>query len=547
MEKRILLAIILSFIVVFLYQIFFVKAPSTPPDVSKKEIKIEEKKEKIQKPPIKTQIISEKRYKEKIISEKEIEILVRTPYYEAIWTNKGGILKSWKLKRHKDDDGNQLELVSQLADEIGIYPFYILTDLEDYNSKINNALYKFSKKSLNLKPGEREKIEFIYSDGESILIKKIFYFNGDNYLLKPEIEIWINGRQISPQILWGPGLRKISETEKKRKFTGGRNIAILIGNKVYRVKEEKIKPEENVYLYPRWAAYEDTYFTALFLLNPNKSQARALKVIKNSKEFYFLSVTNLEEVFIGPKEYDALLKLGNQTKKLIKFGFFGWIAEILLRALQSIHKFVPNYGFSIMILTLIIKILFFPLTFSSSKSMAKMQEIQPKIKALRAKYKKAKTDIAQRRKLNEEMMKLYKEHGINPAGGCLPLLIQIPVFWGFFRLLLVSIELRHSPFILWIKDLSVKDPYYVTPILMGITQYISQKMTPSSADPTQARIMLIMPVIMTLFFMNFQSGLVLYWLTNNILQIAQQYAINKMIKKSKREKKGKDGGKKKRR
>jgi len=171
--------------------------------------------------------------------------------------------------------------------------------------------------------------------------------------------------------------------------------------------------------------------------------------------------------------------------------------------------------------------------------MAKMQELQPKIKALRAKYKKAKQDIGQRRQMNEEMMRLYKEHGINPAGGCLPLLIQIPVFWGFFRMLTVGIEFRQAPFMLWIRDLSIKDPFYVTPILMGLTQYISQKMTPTSADPTQAKMMLIMPFIFTIFFMNFQSGLVLYWLTNNVLQIGQQAIMNRMMAKKKKEDHGK--------
>ena len=208
-------------------------------------------------------------------------------------------------------------------------------------------------------------------------------------------------------------------------------------------------------------------------------------------------------------------------------------------SIKAIHKFIPNWGFSIIILTLLIKILFFPLTYSSTRSMAKMQEIQPKIKALRARYKKAKQDIAQRRKMNEEIMKLYKEHGINPAGGCLPILIQMPIFWGFFRLLIISVEFRHSPFIFWINDLSVKDPFYVTPILMGITQFIYQKMTPTTGDPTQARMMMIMPVIMTIFFMNFQSGLVLYWLANNVIQIGQQYIMNRMRKKKKRESHGK--------
>ncbi len=215
------------------------------------------------------------------------------------------------------------------------------------------------------------------------------------------------------------------------------------------------------------------------------------------------------------------------------FGFFGAIVEVLLLGLKAFYRFIPNWGVAIIIMTLVIKIIFFPLTYSSTKSMAKMQELQPKIKALQAKYKKARRNIEERRKLNEEMMKLYKEHGINPAAGCLPILIQLPVFIAFYRLLVIAIELRRSPFILWIKDLSSRDPYYILPILMGITQYISQKMVPTSADPTQKRLTLILPIFMTIIFINFQSGLVLYWLTNNVLQIIQQYIMNRLMRRKK--------------
>jgi YidC/Oxa1 family membrane protein insertase len=270
-----------------------------------------------------------------------------------------------------------------------------------------------------------------------------------------------------------------------------------------------------------------------------KGAAAFLQETKDKLAYFYVAAAHPQRVFIGPKEFDVLLKLGQNTKQLMNFGFFGAIAEILLRAIKFIHKAIPNWGMAIIILTFLIKIVFFPLTYSSTKSMAKMQELQPKIKALRAKYKKAKQDIGQRRQMNEEMMRLYKEHGINPAGGCLPLLIQIPVFWGFFRMLTVGIEFRQAPFMLWIRDLSIKDPFYVTPILMGLTQYISQKMTPTSADPTQAKMMLIMPFIFTIFFMNFQSGLVLYWLTNNVLQIGQQAIMNRMMAKKKREDHGK--------
>jgi len=252
-----------------------------------------------------------------------------------------------------------------------------------------------------------------------------------------------------------------------------------------------------------------------------------------------MAVNYANKAYIGPKSFDNLSKLGPNTKKLVRFGFFGFIAEILYVAIRAVHNVFPNWGFSIIILTILIKILFFPLTYSSTKSMSKMQELQPKIKALKSKYKKAKKDIDQRRKMNEETMKLYKQHGVNPAGGCLPMLIQLPIFWGFFRLLIVAIEFRHAPFILWLTDLSAKDPYYITPILMGLTQFISQKMTPTAGDATQKKMMLFMPVIMTIFFMNFQCGLVLYWLSNNVLQIGQQYIMNRFMHKKKRETHGK--------
>jgi len=246
---------------------------------------------------------------------------------------------------------------------------------------------------------------------------------------------------------------------------------------------------------------------------------------------YYLYVTEPRQAFLGPKGLDDLKAFGHDAKKVVNFGTFGAIAELLLVAVKFFHELVPNWGVAIILLTLVIKVLFFPLTYSSTKSMAKMADLQPKIKAIRAKYKKSKTDIEQRRQMNEEMMRLYKDHKINPAGGCLPLLIQLPVFWGVFRMLVVAVEFRHASFALWITDLSMKDPYYVTPILMGITQYISQKMTPSSADPAQARMMLLMPFIMTIFFINFQSGLVLYWLTTNVLQIGQQAIMNKMMRR----------------
>ncbi len=555
--KRIILAIVLSFLVLFLYQLLFVKKAPEPkpgasvvPQVEKAQAQTPQQREAA---PISKQIQelkdeAERPSLEQVTAQREDLVKVATSLYEAVWTNKGAVLQSWKLRAHKNENKEDLELVSAFAKETEIYPFALLdespeaanTDLAGIKSNVyNSPLYKSMIPVLNVNDGQKGVVRFQYSDGKGIEVEKVLTFYGGRYDFDVAVNVRRNGQKVEPRILWGPGIGNPTAEELKNRFVGGSGVTVLASGNLYRIDERKYKPEQSAFNFVSWAAYDDNYFTALFLPAPGSGTAAFLKKDMERASFFFLSVTNPGRAFIGPKEYDALTAFGHDARKIVRFGFFGFIAEILLYSIKFIHRFIPNWGIAIIILTILIKIVFFPLTYSSTKSMAKMQELQPKVKALRAKYKKAKQDIAQRRQMNEEMMKLYKEHGVNPAGGCLPMLIQIPVFWGIFKLLSVSIELRHSPFMLWIKDLSVKDPYYVTPVLMGITQFISQKMTPTAADPSQARMMLIMPVIMTIFFMNFQSGLVLYWLTSNVLQIGQQYIMNRMMQKKKRESHGK--------
>jgi len=193
----------------------------------------------------------------------------------------------------------------------------------------------------------------------------------------------------------------------------------------------------------------------------------------------------------------------------------------MLWLLKFFYNLIHNYGVAIILLTIVIKLILYPLTHKSFKSMKEMQKIQPKITALREKYKDNKE------MLNKEIMTLYRTQKVNPLGGCLPMLLQIPVFFALYKVLLDSIELRHAPFIFWIQDLSAKDPYYITPILMGASMFIQQKMTPQVGDPTQAKLMLMLPIVFTFMFLNFPSGLVIYWLVNNLLSIAQQFYINK--------------------
>lgn len=547
MEKRVILAIALSILVLILYQLLFFKKkplPEAPPvqTIEKSpEIKPAEK-EPVPPQPVRGQ--AEQKSQEIISAPSEEQILIDTSLYRAVWSNRGGVLKSWKLKKHKDDQGEDLELVSERSAEVDLYPFSLRTDDPSFDTIINTGLYKFSAPELKLYEGQKGELRFQYADENGVQVEKVFIFQEGKYDFDLQIRLRKKGEEIEPSLIWGPGFSNLSPAElKQRAFAGGVGITVLSSAKFFHQQEKKFKPEENLYNFVQWAAYENNYFAALFLTFPQKATAAFLKEGPEKNPYFLLSLSYPQKAYIGPKELEALVEFGYSAKRLISFGAFGFIAEILLEASKFFHKLVPNWGFTIIILTIIIKIIFFPLSYSGMRSMTRMQELSPKIKSIRAKYKKAKQDIALRRKMNEEIMALYKEHKINPAGGCLPLLIQIPVFWGFFRLLVVSIEYRHSPFILWIKDLSIRDPYYVTPILMGITQFISQKMTPTTAEPTQQKMMLIMPILFTFLFLNFQSGLILYWLTTNVLQIGQQYIMNRLAKRKKRELHGKRGKK----
>ncbi len=547
MEKRLILAIVLSFLVLFGYQALFNKpdktpprpevtavAPSTPVPGTAGAVQQQQKAVAPEAKPAQAEALPPKDLSA-VAGRAETDIVVDTPLYRAIWSNKGGVLKSWKLKTYKSSLKlkEDLEIVPALAAEIGRYPFSLGLDDTALATLLNSSLFETSGAGLELADGAKGEIRFVFSDGASVRAEKTYGFTGGTYALTTEVRVWKNGQPMTPSVLWGPGIGNPTIAEAKQSYSATRGSAVYTGGKVFRMNERKFKPGANTYNFVDWAAYEENYFVALFLLPPQKGQAAFLQeageIPGGRVPAYFVYATEPTQVFIGPKDTEALKAFGPDAKKVINYGMFGVIAEILLVVVKFCHKIVPNWGVAIILLTLLIKIIFFPLTYSSTKSMSKMADLQPKIKALRAKYKKSKTDIEQRRQMNEEMMKLYKEQGVNPAGGCLPLLIQLPVFWGVFRMLVVAVEFRHAPFMLWITDLSVKDPAYVTPVLMGITQYISQKMTPTSADPSQAKMMLIMPFVMTIFFINFQSGLVLYWLTTNVLQIAQQALMNKMM------------------
>jgi YidC/Oxa1 family membrane protein insertase len=234
-------------------------------------------------------------------------------------------------------------------------------------------------------------------------------------------------------------------------------------------------------------------------------------------------------VFAGPKDFDVLKAADPEMVRVINFGMFAWLAVPLLRALKSINGYVGNYGWAIIILTILINAAMFPLRHKSMVSMKKMQKVQPIVKAIQDRYSKLKATDPAKQKMNVEVMNVYREHGVNPASGCLPMVLTMPVLFAFYSMLSQAIEVRGAPFGLWLQDLSRHDPYYVLPILMGITMLWQQKMTPSSVDPAQQKMMMFMPIMFTFMFLWAPAGLAIYWLVSNVWQIGQQYLTNYMI------------------
>jgi YidC/Oxa1 family membrane protein insertase len=290
----------------------------------------------------------------------------------------------------------------------------------------------------------------------------------------------------------------------------------------------------------QWVALQDKYF--LSVLMPKQGTAALVKkegdkVVSAGVRMAAAGAASSValQLYAGPKEYDTLRSLNVGLEDTIDFGWFifgSWtvvkaVAKPIFYVLRFIHDYTYNYGVTIILLTMAIKLLFVPLQYKSYKSMKMMQLIQPKVAAVQEKYKD------DRDRLNKELIKLYRDQKVNPVGGCLPMVLQMPVFVALFNILYMTIDLRQAPFMLWITDLSVQDPYYVLPVIMGATMVIQQKITPTTMDPTQAKIMLVLPVFMTFLFVNFPAGLVLYWLTNNVLTISQQVFTDRFLFRNK--------------
>jgi len=578
MEKRAIIAIVLTFVIIlfwgFIQSKFFPQPPSQTPtkEIRKEELLPPEKKvEKgVDSEEVRALGDETKPSKKKMLIRKEVS--VETQNYWAVFTSEDARLKHFKLKQYEDRvEGSSLtiKLIRFVKDIIGgktenprkPMPLDLVNTSEEEGLPLGLSIQPFSsdgnweveKEQLRLlNTGEKGEIIFTKVLDNGLEVSKRFGFTSDKNTIDLEVEVQNTSSndvtiQLGLEWIGKLELEKLADEENKdyglkyafiknqkmeRKDLGGTGSSGCVpGCSTPKKRIEPFEFSDKGEI--GWYSFEGEYFTAL-LIPPPSEQNLALTVKGNEKNLLKANGTSSPisippkqavkipyRVYLGPKVIDHLKELGIGAEKLVDFGFFAIVAKPLLWFLKLTNTITKNFGIDIIIISILIKIIFLPLTQISFKSMKEMQKVQPEMARLKEKYKNDKAGLQQ------EIMLLYKRRKINPMSGCLPMLIQIPVFIALYNALQNAIEMRHAPFFWWIMDLSAKDPIYITPLIMGATMVIQQKMTPTAADPTQAKMFMLMPIMFTFLFLSFPSGLVLYWLVNNILSIAHQHYLNK--------------------
>ncbi len=467
-----------------------------------------------------------------VVPADEQEFIVRTDLFTAVFTNIGARLKSLELNNYRTENRPDADLVSMIDVS---YPHLATLRLAGVNGLqlSPEAAYSLPDggKEVRLSGAEEKELVFATRTAEGLVVEKVLTLRGSSYAIDLEIRVSNPASSVGRGGLELSLVQGIDESVETDQFTfvGG---ASLVDGEVKTATLEDLKKESATFgKNAVWSAYEDKYFMSALVPLEGSSEQVVIRRIDNRVENVFslpflsvnpgMAVSQKFLAYFGPRDKSILDAVNYDLAKAIDFGFFSVIADPLLWFLNVINQYINNYGIAIILLTVIIKLLFWPLTHKSYASMKAMQKLQPEMQKIKERFKN------DRARQGQETMELYKKHRVNPMSGCLPMLIQIPVFFALYRVLYEAIELRHAPFAFWITDLSAKDPYYITPLIMGATMFIQQKMTPSTMDPTQQKIFLLMPVIFTVLFLNFPSGLVIYWLINNLLTIAQQYYIHK--------------------
>ncbi len=551
-QGRLFLAIALSIGIFLLWELVFVDRQAVQkPEEELQKAKIVEQKTTKETPFIKAsdavipdQVLLKK---DDVVGAPELPrtITINSPLYRVQISEKGAVFKSFVLKDYRENvekDAPFKELISKDLSGGTFRTGFVGKSLPG----MKDALFQTALEGETVDIfGRSEEISFSWASPQGITVEKRFHFSAETYLIGLTVVIKNGSNQTFQDSLV---LALVSTTPEKSRTYGFEGPSALINNKLEQIKVKKIEEKSEYIGKIGWIAIEDRYFMSGII--PKTSAEERMRLLLNPDNILENQLvqppsvveTGTQQIYhynlyLGPKSLKLLSKLGNDLDKAIYFGWFDFIAKPCLWFMNFLYGFIPNYGVAIIILTIFTKVLLWPLGSKSYKSMNEMKKVQPLMAEIREKYKDDK------KKMNQEIMGLYKTYKVNPMGGCLPMIVQIPVFFALYRMLYEAIELRHAPFLLWITDLSAPDrlfrfdfsipfmqPPYGIPVLtlvMGATMFLQQKMSPPPGDPAQAKMMMFMPIIFTFIFINFSSGLVLYWLTNNILSIGQQYYISK--------------------
>jgi len=550
MDKRTLLAFVLSFLVLFLWSVFFTPKQNEISKRHQKQTKQTQETASSEKKDVSAPLAKHLKDNLPVLPDENIKekiIHVSTPLYKAEISNIGPSIKSFKLKGYRetvDPSSPLVDLVDPGVKNEFLWLGMSLGKLGNEGVKI----FETDAQDVKLDPGSSPQIiKFYGKTKDGVYLEKTLKIYPNQY----RVDVSLRVVNQSPQTLKGRLVAKVSGQPPKKKggyyapYTG---LIALADGKIKQLKFKK-KPSKELKGNLQWVAYQKNYFMcaiipegvndALFrgIWNPDTGKQTGILMEPEVSIAPGSEIRGGFTLFLGPRQLNVLKQFGKNLDRAVDFGWTNIIAKPLLFTLRFFNKYIHNYGVSIILLTILIKILFWPLTHKSYKSMKEMQKLQPIMAKIKEKYKD------NREQMNKEMMALYRTYKVNPMSGCLPMIIQIPVFFALYRILGKAIELRHAPFMLWINDLSAPDrlfhfsfkipfmaPPYGIPVLtllMGASMYIQQKMTPTPGDPTQAKFMMFLPIIFTFMFINFPSGLVLYWLVNNILSIGQQYRIQK--------------------
>lgn len=535
MEKNALIAVVLSILILIFYQEWMKRyyTPLPAPSLSKEQKQAKEPEKITPAPP------SSPRKESKIPPSRSQEIPARevrveTDHYIAVFTNRGARLKSFILKHYRMDVDPKSPPFEMISGTPGL-PLPLGVELETPGPwDDGELLYAVEGSDLKLAGDAKGSLQFRARTPSGATIVKGFAFAGSSYPIQVELSVEGLERKIPAGIkLASDGHNKGSKGDSI--FEG---LLGLVDNRIKRLPREEITKGQELKGTVSWAGFGYTYFLSALLPEEGRTQKIAMREESPALFMRLQEEAAGEKVrytlFVGPKDLDVLKSVGNGLERSIDFGYFAFVSLPLLSVLRFFHHVTASYGTDIILLTVLIKLLLAPLTHKSFVSMKQMQKLQPQMERLKERFKDDKEG------LNKEIMELYRRNKVNPFGGCLPMVLQIPVFIGLYNSLLTPIELRHAPF-LWIRDLSRPDweslPFHfagwdlgipVLTVFMGGSMFLQQWMTPSAGDPNQRRMMLMMPLVFTVMFVTFPAGLTIYWLVNNVLSIAQQYLINRL-------------------